>query len=68
MWSAADDPIITLVPAQKGLVGIRQQFGEPLDLLMAAVGIILLIDVRMWLVLRWRVPPRGKKKWQFDWR
>jgi predicted permease len=43
VWSAADDPIITLVPAQKGLVGIRQQFGEPLDLLMAAVGIILLI-------------------------
>jgi len=43
VWNATDDPIVTLVPAQKGLVGLRQQFGEPFDLLMAAVGIILLV-------------------------
>lgn len=42
-WSAADDPTITLIPAQKALVGIRQQFGDTLNLLMAAVAIILLI-------------------------
>ncbi len=38
-----DDPQLTVVPAQKGLVGIRNQFGEPLALLMAVVGIVLLI-------------------------
>lgn len=42
-WSAADDPTITLIPAQKALVGIRQQFGNTLNLLIAAVGIVLLI-------------------------
>lgn len=39
----ADEPKVTLLPAQKGLVGIRADFGEPLYLLLAAVGIILLI-------------------------
>lgn len=39
----SDDPQVTLLPAQKGLVGIRETFGEPLYLLMAAVGIVLLI-------------------------
>lgn len=43
IWKTADDPIITLRPAQKGLVGLRQKFGEPLHLLVAAVAIILLI-------------------------
>jgi predicted permease len=42
-WKTADDPIVTLLPAQKGLVGLRQKFGEPLNLLVAAVAIILLI-------------------------
>jgi predicted permease len=42
-WKAADDPKITLVPAEKGLVGIRQDYGEALFVLMAAVGIVLLI-------------------------
>lgn len=42
-WGASDDPAITLIAAQKALVGIRHQFGEPLRLLMVAVGIILLI-------------------------
>ncbi len=42
-WKSTDDPTITLVPAQKGLVGFRQHLGEPLFLLMAAVGIVLLI-------------------------
>ncbi len=38
-----DDPKILLVPAQKALTGFRANFGEPLYLLMGAVGIILLI-------------------------
>ena len=39
----SDDPKILLVAAQKALTGFRANFGEPLYLLMAAVGIILLI-------------------------
>jgi predicted permease len=42
-WKKADDPSLMLLPAQDGLVGIRDQFGQPLLLLMGAVGIILLI-------------------------
>lgn len=42
-WKAAEDPSITLLPAEKGLVGIRQEYGEALFLLMAAVGVVLLI-------------------------
>ncbi len=38
-----DDPRVTLLPAQKGLVGIRGDFGQPLSVLMVAVGIVLLI-------------------------
>jgi predicted permease len=43
IWKKADDPRLILLPAQKGLAGIRDEFGEPLVLLMAAVGIMLLI-------------------------
>ncbi|AXC10205.1 protein of unknown function DUF214 [Acidisarcina polymorpha] len=43
VWKKGDDPHLEFVPAQKGLVGIREQFGQPLILLMAAVGIVLLI-------------------------
>ncbi len=39
----ADDPKVSLLPAQKAITGIRANFGEPLYLLMAAVGIVLLI-------------------------
>ncbi len=39
----ADNPAITLIPAQTGLVGARRRFIDPLYLLMLAVGIILLI-------------------------
>lgn len=42
-WVKADDPHLQLLPAQQALTGIRNQFGEPLLLLMAAVGLILLI-------------------------
>jgi predicted permease len=42
-WKEADDPRLTLVPAQDGLSGFRRALGEPLRLLMAAVGIVLLI-------------------------
>lgn len=42
-WKRGDDPQLRLLPAQKGLVGIREYFGDPLLLLMAAVGIVLLI-------------------------
>ncbi|MGA2539455.1 MAG: ABC transporter permease [Terracidiphilus sp.] len=43
VWDKSDDPSLMLIPAQKGLVGIRDQFGQPLALLMAAVGMVLLI-------------------------
>ena len=43
VWTAADDPRLHLLPAQQGLTGIRYQYGKPLMLLMAAVGIVLLI-------------------------
>jgi len=42
-WKEADDPRLMLVPAQDGLSGFRRALGEPLRLLMAAVGIVLLI-------------------------
>jgi predicted permease len=41
--TAADDPKLRLIPAQDGLSGFRRQLGEPLRLLMAATGIVLLI-------------------------
>jgi len=39
----ADNPEVTLVPAQSGLVGRRGEYSNPLYVLMLAVGIILLI-------------------------
>jgi predicted permease len=42
-WKDADDPRLALIPAQDGLSGFRRGLGEPLRLLMAAVGIVLLI-------------------------
>ena len=39
----ADDPRISLVPVQKGLIGIRWQYEKPFYILMTAVGIVLLI-------------------------
>ena len=41
--TAADNPEITLVPAQTGLTGSRTRYSNPLYVLMLAVGIILLI-------------------------
>jgi predicted permease len=41
--TAADNPEITLVPAQSGLTGQRARYSHPLYVLMLAVGIILLI-------------------------
>jgi predicted permease len=43
-FEAKDDPQVTLMPAQKGLSGIRGQLEQPLYILMAAVGIVLLIS------------------------
>lgn len=40
---AADNPEVTLVPAQSGLTGARTRYANPLYVLMLAVGIILLI-------------------------
>ncbi len=42
-WKATDDQRLRLLPAQSGLTGFRARLGEPLMLLMAAVGIILVI-------------------------
>src|SRR5882724_849645 len=39
----ADDPEVTLLPVQKGLVGIREFLAQPLYILMVAVGVVLLI-------------------------
>jgi predicted permease len=41
--AAADNPQMTLVPAQSGLTGGRTRYSNPLYVLMLAVGIILLI-------------------------
>jgi predicted permease len=41
--TAADNPELTLVPAQSGLTGDRTRYSDPLYVLMLAVGIILLI-------------------------
>jgi predicted permease len=41
--TAADNPEVTLVPAQSGLTGARTRYADPLYVLMLAVGIILLI-------------------------
>jgi predicted permease len=43
-FEAKDDPEVALIPAQKGLSGIRGQLAQPFYILMAAVGIILLIS------------------------
>ena len=42
-FKAADHPAVKLLPVQKGLTGIRQQLAQPLYILMATVGILLLI-------------------------
>src|SRR5579862_5455148 len=42
-WAPADHPRLSLLPAQRALAGIRTMYGEPVLLLMAAVGLILLI-------------------------
>jgi predicted permease len=39
----SDEPSVELVPAQKGLNGIRGKYSTPLFILMPAVGIVLLI-------------------------
>jgi predicted permease len=39
-----DDPEVALIPAQKGLSGIRAQLEQPFYILLAAVGIVLLIS------------------------
>jgi len=41
--TAADNPQVTLLPAQTGLIGRRSDYSNPLYVLMLAVGIILLI-------------------------
>ena len=43
-FQAKDDPEVALIPAQKGLSGIRSQLAQPFYILMAAVGIVLLIS------------------------
>jgi predicted permease len=42
-WEQADNPHLGLLSAQQALTGIRNMYGQPLLLLMAAVGLILLI-------------------------
>jgi predicted permease len=42
-FSEADNPEVSLLPAQTGLIGSRSQYSNPLYTLMLAVGIVLLI-------------------------
>ena len=44
LLKTTDDPQVSLLPAQKGLVGMRNWVAEPLFLLIAAVAILLLIS------------------------
>jgi predicted permease len=43
VFKDADDPQVAVLPAQKGLVGIRQYYDQPIYILSAAVAIILVI-------------------------
>jgi predicted permease len=43
LLKATDEPALRLVPAQKGLVGVRDELSKPLSVLMLAVGTVLLI-------------------------
>jgi predicted permease len=43
LFKEAEDPQVALLPAQKGLVGFRQFYDEPIYILSAAVGIVLII-------------------------
>ncbi len=43
LFKEANDPQVALLPAQKGLVGIRQYYDQPIYILSAAVGIVLVI-------------------------
>jgi predicted permease len=43
LFREGDNPSVVLLPAQTGLVGLRARFSQPLDILMAVVGAILLI-------------------------
>jgi len=43
VFKDANDPQVALLPAQKGLVGVRQFYDEPIYILSAAVGIVLVI-------------------------
>ncbi|MBV9183704.1 MAG: ABC transporter permease [Acidobacteria bacterium] len=44
VFKPEDDPKVAAVPAQKALSGIRAELEQPLYILMAAVGIVLLIS------------------------
>lgn len=43
VWKRADEPTLLLEPAQSGLAGFRSRLREPLQLLVAAVGLVLVI-------------------------
>jgi predicted permease len=43
VFKDADDPQVALLPAQKGLVGVRQYYDQPIYILSVAVAIILVI-------------------------
>ena len=43
LFKEADDPQVALLPAQKGLVGFRQYYDQPIYILSVAVGIVLVI-------------------------
>src|SRR5258708_16498498 len=58
----ADNPEMTLVPAQTGLTGDRSRYSDPLYVLMLAVGIILLIACANFPALILAPPPPRQKE------
>ncbi len=55
-------------PASRGVSDFRGSFEEPLLILLAIVGILLLISCATWLICSWRVPFPGSVRSQSGWR
>jgi predicted permease len=62
LFKEANDPQVALLPAQKGLVGFRQFYDEPIYILSVAVAIVLVIVcANLAALLLARATARGKE-------
>jgi hypothetical protein len=63
---------LELIPFAHGFAILRQSFSDPLLILMAVVGLVLLIACAnvapMWATSFWQGPRGGGGKWRFAWR